>query len=387
MKFIPLYLSVYFLLFLTSCSQQVDKKSKTETLKELHSDLSGDTNHVNIFELPENYFSYMEGTIGDIPIAMVLIKNKETIAGYYYYKKIGAPLKIIGLYNDKHSFNFVESSDKYDTTGFFKGNFIDATTFIGTWNNPKKTKEFEVNLKRKDIGIEQVNYHLLTKKNCARKEKNKHKNPNDLEYWDTICSLVEINQLKIKAKDSKLNTSINKSIEKEICASYGERKNSISDVLNMVDPDPNYDTDIDEYGFDLHINCELTHVDPYTLSIVINDYSYTYGAAHPNSGQSHLNFDLSTGKLLQLDDMFSETNIKKLTLLGEKKFIQQYGSEGWDFEPGNFKLARNFSLTALGITFHYNTYEIGCYANGSPSISIPYSEIKKLMKPLQHLKK
>jgi hypothetical protein len=367
---------------LIACNSSVEEHESLKNNTKLNKKEQADSNRIEYFELPKYHFSYMEGTIGEIPIVLVCIKNKKSIEGYYYYEKIGTPLKIQGNYNNKNDISFVESSDNYDSTGFFKGYFTDESTFIGTWNNPKRTKEYPVKLIRKDIGIEQLSYQLLSKENCDRKVKNKYKAPEELEHWDTICSLVEINYMKLKATNPSVNSSIQEAIEREVCASYGERKKSITDVLNMVDPDPNYDSDIDDYGFDLHVNCKLVHVDPFILSIAVSDYFYTYGAAHPNSGRTHLNFDLSTGKLLQLTDLFSEKNIQKLSVLGEKKFIAQYGSEWWDFEPGNFKLARNFSLTAKGITFHYNTYEIGSYANGAPSFFIPYTEIKKLMKPL-----
>jgi hypothetical protein len=55
------------------------------------------------------------------------------------------------------------------------------------------------------------------------------------------------------------------------------------------------------------------------------------------------------------------------------------GKEGWDFEPGKFKINNNFIIQKRGLLFQFNAYEIGTYLT-RPSVFIPYAQIKDLIK-------
>jgi hypothetical protein len=107
-----------------------------------------------------------------------------------------------------------------------------------------------------------------------------------------------------------------------------------------------------------------------------------YGAAHPNSGIQVLNFDLKTGALISLNDLFSPGSRKDLKKIVEKAFIKAWGGEDWDFTPrsGDFNLSENFSLERDGLHLYYNQYEIGPYAMGAPEVTIAWKEISKLLK-------
>ena len=58
--------------------------------------------------------------------------------------------------------------------------------------------------------------------------------------------------------------------------------------------------------------------------------------------------------------------------------------DGEDFEDspryGKFHFTTNFALTKDGIEFVYNTYEIGPYAVGASSFTIPYNEVVQYLK-------
>ena len=117
------------------------------------------------------------------------------------------------------------------------------------------------------------------------------------------------------------------------------------------------------------------------LCMSISWYSYSYGAAHPSGSISNYNFDLRTGKKLQLDDLLKDGYKKELKRLGEKAFIKANGSSGWEFTPGrgDFFLPDNFSITKKGLRFTYGQYEIGPYAAGSPELLIRYDQISQFI--------
>jgi len=116
------------------------------------------------------------------------------------------------------------------------------------------------------------------------------------------------------------------------------------------------------------------------ISVEVREYSMYYGAAHPGFEIEVLNFNLKTGELILLDELFTPVSKVKLKKIVEKTFIKKWGSEDWYFIPGsgNFKLSENFSIKKDGLHFYYNQYEIGCYAMGIPDVTIGWKQLSKI---------
>lgn len=118
-----------------------------------------------------------------------------------------------------------------------------------------------------------------------------------------------------------------------------------------------------------------------TLRHAINDYT---GGAHGMELELWYNFDLHDRKQLALTDVVQDTS--KLRALAETYFRKQeslddttsYGG-AYFFEDNTFALAENFGMTAEGLLFHYNPYEIKSYAEGATTLLIPYSELKDIL--------
>jgi hypothetical protein len=100
-----------------------------------------------------------------------------------------------------------------------------------------------------------------------------------------------------------------------------------------------------------------------------------YGAAHPGSTISCLNFDLQTGNKIKMNEILIDGYERKMSSIVKKKLFKEYGSEGWEFS-----LTDNISIHKNGLSFNYNQYEIGTYVMGAPSIFVKWSEIKDLLK-------
>ena len=63
-----------------------------------------------------------------------------------------------------------------------------------------------------------------------------------------------------------------------------------------------------------------------------------------------------------------------------KATLYDSGNEVAGKGTGKFHFTTNFALTKDGIEFVYNTYEIGPYAVGASSLTIPYNEIVQYLK-------
>jgi hypothetical protein len=85
----------------------------------------------------------------------------------------------------------------------------------------------------------------------------------------------------------------------------------------------------------------------------------------------------------------------ELTKIAENKFRRLFNipankdliNAGFFFNKGIFRLNDNYSFSNYGITFKFNPYEVAAYVYGAPEITIPYSEIKNLIKPVSILGK
>ncbi|MES2559866.1 MAG: DUF3298 domain-containing protein [Bacteroidota bacterium] len=123
------------------------------------------------------------------------------------------------------------------------------------------------------------------------------------------------------------------------------------------------------------------------IAIECTDYSFT-GGAHPNSYLLYSMIEKTTGRKMVLTDFFDSTAILKLTALGETAFRsekeipanQTFEDAGYWFEKNRFFLNTNFYLHDGGITFYYNSYEVGPYVMGPTVITIPANKLLGLMK-------
>lgn len=123
------------------------------------------------------------------------------------------------------------------------------------------------------------------------------------------------------------------------------------------------------------------------ICIETSQFTYT-GGAHGIYGTSYENYDRNTGELIQLTDLFVPNFEKQLITMGEKYFresmaisaTESFDKTDYTFPNDQFYLPQNFGLTKEGITFLYSIYEIAPYAKGEQEFTIPYSELKGLLK-------
>ena len=129
----------------------------------------------------------------------------------------------------------------------------------------------------------------------------------------------------------------------------------------------------------------LTNI-PSLWSYAMDVYEYT-GGAHGNRYLLIQNYDLQTGDEVSEQDLFIDDYYEPLkSLLLEaliaqtdeaetKKDLRRLGYSVDDVVPNE-----NFYVTAEGITYVYNPYEIAPYAMGCIQISLPWDAARHLMR-------
>jgi hypothetical protein len=354
---------------MASCS---NNDAKEDTNKSNTSEVEAD--QVTVIELPTNDYKRLTGTIGDYPITMEFIKMDSDISGEYYYEKKHIPISISGELKQGSKVEFEEYAESSSPTGIFNGEFYSDGSFKGTWTNPKTKTTLEVNLIAQSSKILSFENTNMEKEKCNPKEESITVNGKDIYGTDSTCSSIHLQSIKVKCEDATLEKTINDLIEMEASQMLGDAT-TYSELFGRLEK-TNY-----EDGFDVEINTIVNSIYKNFISIEVYSYSYYYETAHPNSHTTIINIDLNTGKRVSFEDLIKSESMNTLVATSKPIFEAMHGGEeeGW-FIFDEFGLPNNFAIEANGLYFHYNAYEIGSYAQGAPSVLIPYSKIEGTLK-------
>lgn len=193
----------------------------------------------------------------------------------------------------------------------------------------------------------------------------------------------EINKIVLFKTDSTLFSSVNDFLKKYFADNSDLKKQG------------NYDDESSAWNRVISV----TVYDKIGKYISLEVYREIYeGGAHPNSSVMYKVYDLVERKQLKASELLN-LNDSTLLSIGEQYFRKNNNitntssltdagyfifGDSDDFEDGpdygKFHFNDNFALTKDGVTFLYNSYEIGPYAVGSSEFTIPYKDIQSFLK-------
>jgi hypothetical protein len=321
--------------------------------------------------LQREFCKKFTGNIGDLPVVFDLVCNEQKLSGSYYYKTIGIPIPISGTIADNGGFE-IEEYGNGSLTGKMSGLITADGTLKGTWTNSQKTKQLPISLIEITNGFAQITFKERNAKNCKFEKTN-------MDFGDEVgCTSLSLHFPVVTNLNGESTQKVNAALINIACSSniYGNSDVvSIDALMSTVNIESPEETFTGEINFSIETNGNEV--------LCINNFTsyYNYGAGHPMYGSRYFNFDLRSGNEIRLEDLLVNGFERELNRIGESKFIKEYGAEGWDFEPGNFELNRNFAIHPGGLTFMFEHYEIGPYAAGVQIVYIPYKSITKLIKP------
>lgn len=122
-----------------------------------------------------------------------------------------------------------------------------------------------------------------------------------------------------------------------------------------------------------------------TLSLLETVFYYT-GGAHPNTVYLSLTFYRNGDKVrrLGLQDLFQEGAVYRPVLLNEINRKLRARRAAW-IEDGSVRLSEKdlgvFTLTGRGLEFTFAPYAVGPYAQGKFTVTVPYEQLTRLLKP------
>ncbi len=142
-------------------------------------------------------------------------------------------------------------------------------------------------------------------------------------------------------------------------------------------PDPNF------YPSFMEATYQVTNGTDGLLSVLYTVADYWSGAAHPNQYAHVLNYNLIAGQEIVLADLFLPgTNY--LQVISDYCVTDLNKRDRLMFEAGAQPTTdnyQNWNITPQGLLISFDPYQVGPYAMGPSTVSIPYGYLKDFLNP------
>lgn len=143
------------------------------------------------------------------------------------------------------------------------------------------------------------------------------------------------------------------------------------------------------YSFEWYYHLSSAYLDetPEVASFSIDRDQYS-GGAHGLATRQYLSIDKLTGKVFALSDLFVEDSEEELAQLIVNALMrthdvssrQQLEEQGF-FDLSELTPTENFYITAHGIVFYYNPYDISAYALGGHEVELEWGLLRRVLRP------
>lgn len=137
-------------------------------------------------------------------------------------------------------------------------------------------------------------------------------------------------------------------------------------------------------GYGYGMNYKVMYASPKILSIESENYDWQ-GSTHPNTWTSSYCFDVSTGDLLYLADVF--TDVVKARKIVEQHILDTITKDPYkdalldDYEAyvADVMTENTFYFNKKGLVVICNPFMVTAYVAGTIEVEVPYEELKDVM--------
>jgi hypothetical protein len=137
-----------------------------------------------------------------------------------------------------------------------------------------------------------------------------------------------------------------------------------------------------ENGSSLEISFATTNTNNGILSILMHIYFYSAGAAHPGAYSRAINYNLSDGKELSLENLFTPGS--KFLEPISAACIEDLKAKGvLSWEEGALPKEENYqvwNVTPDGLLITFDDYQVAPYAAGPQAVTISYEKLKDIIR-------
>lgn len=235
-----------------------------------------------------------------------------------------------------------------------------------------RSKEHNQVAKTTALGASSGHY---SKRHCAAKDAER-------------CAVYDISYPVFAGGDTVLTAALNRSVQEYVLSAVGGNAelpfttaldSAYAQFVGMFEEDVINIPDM-PLSYSMEIHDSVPFMNTAVATIQMDGYSFT-GGAHPNPFGMMVSYDLQKGgKPLEITDLVSDTNAIKPIL--EKAYKLSKGLKETDPlsdltypEIQQMPMPGSIGLSAEGIHFFYNAYEIAPYAVGPADVLLTWEQL------------
>jgi hypothetical protein len=344
--------------------------------------------------IPKKCYMHLVGRIDkQYPFEMELIKNGDTVFGECSFRggnelsatfKDTSPILSFSGKVTKDA-GFKITLDPWEKKILLTGHFVSTQSLSGILEIPGNPNKLPVELTEKyPEGSIPMNAYF--QKGSVPLMAKKRGSP--------VARIL----LSMLLPGESANPLISDSLKRHIISKFSDNDIGVSDPEKILETiRQNYfntyiNNNIDIYdkssgqSFDWEMlkYMHVVHNASFILSFYVEQYAFT-GGAHGLQARRYTVVNQHTGKVISLHEIFLGNYESKLTELLTNKTREKYKvpENQTLVEAGFFvteiRPTENFYVTAEGVGFFYNQYDIAPYANGSTDLFIPFKELKEIL--------
>ncbi|OGC31331.1 hypothetical protein A2311_03740 [candidate division WOR-1 bacterium RIFOXYB2_FULL_48_7] len=135
---------------------------------------------------------------------------------------------------------------------------------------------------------------------------------------------------------------------------------------------------------DFYADYQVKNLSKELIAVRIEKSLYQAGSAHPVAWIETINYDLVSGRQLQVEDIFLPKSdwVGLVASYCQGQLKQVLSSEGW-VEEGAGEKADNYAsflLVPQGVVFIFQIYQVAPYAYGPQEVVVPYYVLQPMLK-------
>jgi len=347
-------------------------------------------------EVEDSFYDHYTGLISDeLKLTADLIKSGNGFSGFYYYEFeedgfwiSSNPIALDGRVNEDGSFVLNEFGGH---SSYFQGKLESSQLIKGVWVNEMLKDDVGYTLK---ATYPKGSIHLNL---VEQYQKSFFQQNSELPSAEFSLTLLfpdyQLDQVVYHQLLSRIyyylgyrgDVSEKSNIISQLTTKYDQQfQNALSNV--KLDSFP------DSFNWQKSIRMDVINNESGLLCLQFDTYAKS-GSREGSLVRKYLVFDVNENKVLDVMDLFNESELTELSRIIESRLRIQYKLDedkaltDFGFFNDSIQATHNFYLHPGGIGFYYNVYEIAPYSNGPTDIFIPWSVFENSSEKLNELKR
>jgi hypothetical protein len=332
-----------------------------------------------------NFYKRFSGTIAGKPVVVQLHRWGTAVQGSYQYTSVG---QVIGLRNRTDTvtddeFFLSETLPGVQADGATWSVTIHGSTASGEWRSPDGAKRFPISL-TENYPMGSTRLEAFYVADSAVLFPDKPSSPKAIATYSYLLPaggakgfLYDALRSQI-APNNRSDDEVDVAIKAENTAYFRDYRKENASIRQD-------DAGADMFIFNYTSNegVSVLYNDNYWLVTDLFSASYT-GGIHGNYGWSYANIDLQQQRVWNVTDIITDTAVLR-PMLNDAAILYFGLKPGEGMEQrmlvDEVPPTNNVYLSATGLSFVYNPYEIASYADGQVLLFLPYKKLMPFLTP------